>query len=66
MNNKVHTTTKVFPLIANYKRELRMGADIRRKEKLEKVIEFMKRIIKVQEEARVVLKSVGGDEAVSR
>ena len=25
VNNKVHTTTKVSPFIANYSRELRMG-----------------------------------------
>ena len=31
MNNKVYLTTKVLPLIANYGRELKMGADIRRK-----------------------------------
>ena len=46
--------------------KLRMRADIRRKGKLEKTMEFVKRIRKVQEEARVVLKSAGGDEAASR
>jgi len=33
--------------IANYKRELRIEADIRRKEKVEKVIEFVERMKKV-------------------
>ena len=33
-----------------------MGADIRRKGKIEKVTEFAKRMKKVQEEAKVVLK----------
>jgi len=33
--------------IANYRRELRMEVDIRKKEKVEKVIEFAKRIRKV-------------------
>ena len=28
VNNKVHTVTKVLPFIANYSRELQMGADI--------------------------------------
>jgi len=37
VNNKIHTTTKVLPFIANYGRELKMGADIRRKEKVEKM-----------------------------
>jgi len=47
---------KVFPFMANYGRELRIGADIRKKEKVEKVMKFAKRMKKVQEEARVVLK----------
>jgi len=47
---------KVFPFMAKYSRELRMEADIRKKEKVEKVMEFAKRMKKVQEEARVVLK----------
>jgi len=51
VNNKVHTTTKVLPFIANYGRELRMGDDIRRKEKVEKVTEFVERMKQVQEEA---------------
>jgi len=66
VNNKVYTATKVSLFIANYRRELRMRADIRRKGKLEKAMEFVKRIRKVQDEARVVLKSAGGDKAASR
>ena len=42
--------------MVKYRRELRMGVDIRRKRKMEKVMEFVKRIKKVQEEAGVVLK----------
>ena len=42
--------------MANYKRELRMRTDIRRKEKMEKAIEFAERIKKVQKEAEIVLK----------
>ena len=30
INNKTHLATKVSPFIANYSRELRIGADIRR------------------------------------
>jgi len=34
VNNKVHTATKVSLFMENYNRELRMGVDIRKKEKL--------------------------------
>jgi len=47
INNKEYLTTKVSLFMANYRRELRIGIDIRRKEKIEKVIEFAKRIKKV-------------------
>jgi len=50
VNNKVHLVMKVSLFMANYKRELRMGVDIRRKEKVEKATEFVKRMKKVQEE----------------
>jgi len=36
VNNKTHLATKVSPLMANYGRELRMGADIRKKKKWRK------------------------------
>ena len=42
--------------MANYSRELRMGVDLRRKGKMEKIIEFAERMRKVQEEAEAVLK----------
>ena len=58
INNKVHSTTKVSSFIANYRRELRMGGDIRKKEKVEKATEFVKRLKRVQEEAGVVLRKV--------
>ena len=44
--------------MVNYRRELRMGADIRRKEKVEKVTEFAERMRKVQEKVEVSLKKV--------
>jgi len=40
VNNKIHVATKVSPFMENYGRELRIGADIRRKRKVEKVIKF--------------------------
>ena len=42
--------------MVNYGRELRIEIDIKRKEKIEKVMEFVERIKKVQEKTRVVLK----------
>ena len=47
INNKVYLTTKVFLFMANYSRKLRMETDIKRKEKVEKVIEFVERTKKV-------------------
>ena len=56
MNNKIHMATKVLPFMANCGKELRMGGDIRRREKVESATEFVERMKKVHEEAEVVLK----------
>ena len=56
MNNKTHSVTKVSPFIVNYSRKLRIEVDIRRKRKIEKAMEFAKRMKKIQEEAEVTLK----------
>jgi len=56
INNKVHSATKVSLFMANYGRELRIGADIRRKGKVDKATEFMERMRQMQEEARAALK----------
>ena len=56
VNNKVHTATKVLPFMANYRKELRMGGDIRRKGKVESVTMFVERMKKVQEEAEAALR----------
>ena len=56
MNNKVHSAIKVLFFIANYGRELRIGTDIRRKGKVEKAMEFVERMRRVQEEAGVTLR----------
>ena len=58
VNNKVHSAIKVSLFIANYSRELKIEVNIRRKEKIEKSIEFTKRIIKVQKEAGVALRKI--------
>ena len=56
INNKVHMVTKVLPFMKNYRKEMRMGGDIRRKGKVESATEFVKRMKKVHIEAEVVLK----------
>ena len=61
MNNKVYITTKVSSFMANYGRELRMGENIRKKEKVEKATEFVERMKKVHEEAGVALKKAQKD-----
>jgi len=55
VNNKIHSTIKVSLFMTNYGKELRIGADIRRKEKVERATEFAKRTKKIQEEARAAL-----------
>ena len=47
--------------MANYGRELRIGGDIRRRGKVEKVSEFVKKMKKVHEEAGAVLKEAQED-----
>ena len=42
--------------MANYGRELKIRIDIRRKEKMEKTTEFVKKMKKFQEETGAVLK----------
>ena len=58
VNNKIHTTTKMSPFMANYGRELRMGGDIRKKGKVESAAVFVERMKKVHEEAGAALKKV--------
>ena len=56
INNKVHMATKVSLFMANYRREIRMGGDIRRKGKVESAMEFVERIKKVHEEVEAALR----------
>ena len=58
LNSKIYSVTKMSLFMVNYSRELRIGMDIRRKEKVEKVTEFVKRIKKVQEETEAVLRKI--------
>ena len=61
VNNKVHIATKVSPFMANYRRELRMGEDIRKKGKIKSVMEFVERMKKVHEEVGAALKKAQED-----
>jgi len=61
VNNKVHSATKISLFMVNYRRELRMKADIRKKGKVEKVMEFVKKMKKAQEEIGAALKKMQED-----
>ena len=54
-NNKVHTATKMSLFQVNYGREPRIGFDIRKKRKNEKVEEFVREMKERHEEARAAL-----------
>ena len=55
-NNKIHLATKVSSFKANYKQDPRIGFKERRKGKYKVVGKFVKRIQKIQEEAKVALR----------
>ena len=54
-NNTIHTATKSSLFKVNYRRELRMGFDIRKKRKNVKVEKFVKEMKGRHEEAKAVL-----------
>ena len=54
-NNKVYTATKMSPFQVNYRRELRMGFDIRKKGKNEKAEKFVRKMKERYKEARAAL-----------
>ena len=58
INNKTYLATKVSLFMENYGREMRIGVNIRKKRKVEKATEFVKKIKKVQEKVRAVLRKV--------
>ena len=58
VNNRVHSATKISLFMTNYSRKLRIEVDIRRKEKVKKVIEFIERIKRVQKKAGATLRKV--------
>ena len=55
-NNKIYTAIKSSLFKINYGRELRMGFQIRKKGKHEKVEEFVKEMKEIYKEAKAVLK----------
>jgi len=58
VNNKIYSATKMSLFMVNYRRELKIRIDIRRKGKVEKTMEFTMRIKKVQKAAEAVLRKV--------
>jgi len=44
--------------MANYSKELRIGTDTRKKEKVKSVAKFAERIRKIQKEAEAVLRKI--------
>ena len=54
-NNKMHTATKTSPFQVNYRRELRMGFNIRKKGKNEKAEEFAREMKERHEKAKAAL-----------
>jgi len=60
-NNKVHSSMKILPFKANYEQDPRMGFEGRKKGKYEGVEKFMKKMKKIQEEAKAALGKVQKD-----
>jgi len=55
-NNKTHSSIQMLPFKANYGQDLRMGFEGRKKEKYQGTEKFIKKMKKIQEEAKVALK----------
>ena len=55
VNNKIYLVANMFLFIVNYGRKLKIGANIRKKEKVEKITKFAERIKKVQIKTKVAL-----------
>ena len=64
VNNKVHTATKVLPFMANYGREMRMGGDIRKSGKGNRVCGKNKKGIQGSKSS--IEKGIGEHEEASR
>jgi len=55
-NNKVNSSTKVLPFMANNNRNPRMGFEMRKKGKVLRAEEFAAKIKKIQEKAQAALR----------
>jgi len=66
VNSKVYMATRILSFIANYRRELRMGMNIRRKEKVEKVTEFAERMKKIRKSRGSIKEGTRRDKEASR
>ena len=51
----MHLTTKISLFVANYRRVMKIGVYLKRKEKMKRAMEFVERMRKVQEEVGAVL-----------
>ena len=54
-NNKVQTSTKVSPFMANSRQNPRMGFELRKKGKFEEANKFMERMQEIQKEVKAAL-----------
>ena len=54
-NNKIHSSTKILPFKANYGQDPRIGFKSRKKKKYQGAEKFIKKIKKIQEEAKAAL-----------
>ena len=57
-NNKVYSSTQMSPFKANYRQDPRMGFERRKKRKYERAEKFVKKMKKIQEEAKAALEKV--------
>jgi len=65
-NNKIHAATKNSPFKVNYKQDLRMGFEGRRKEKYEAVGKFVEKMRKIQGGKSGTREDTGGNKEVCR
>jgi len=54
-NNKVQTSTKVSPFIANSRQDPHMGFELKKRGKFEEANKFVEKIQEIQEEMKAVL-----------
>jgi len=55
-NNKVHSSTKMLPFMANYRQDPRIGFEIRKKGKYEGAEKFVAKIKEIQKKAKAALR----------